>query len=71
MLWSLVGSEMCIRDRDIGKHDIGVGEEKIGAGNGKPDPGEPNVDEPDEGKIREETISLFPIIPTIGFTWEF
>ena len=39
--------------------------------NGKPDPGEPNVDEPDEGLIRENNISLFPIIPTFGFTWEF
>ena len=39
--------------------------------NGKPDPGEINVDEPDEGKIREESIGLFPLIPTIGFTWEF
>ena len=38
---------------------------------GRPDPGEPNVDEPDEGRIRENNISLFPIIPTIGFTWEF
>jgi len=40
-------------------------------GNGSPDVGEPNVDEADEGKIRERNISLFPIIPTIGFTWEF
>ena len=40
-------------------------------GNGRPDPGETNVDEPDEGRIREKNISLFPIIPTIGFTWEF
>ena len=39
--------------------------------NGRPDPGEPNVDEPDEGRIRENNISLFPIIPKIGFTWEF
>ena len=39
--------------------------------NGRPDPGETNVDEPDEGKIRQETIGLFPLIPTIGFTWEF
>ena len=39
--------------------------------NGKPDPGEINVDEPDEGKIREESIGLFPLIPTVGFTWEF
>ena len=41
-------------------------------GNGKPDPGEVNVDkEPDEGIIRERNISLFPIIPTFGFTWSF
>ena len=40
-------------------------------GNGRPDPGETNVDEPDEGRIREKNIRLFPIIPTIGFTWEF
>lgn len=40
-------------------------------GNGKPDPGEVNVDEPDEGVIRERNLSLFPIIPTFGFTWEF
>ena len=40
-------------------------------GNGEPDPGETNVDESDEGKIRERSISLFPILPTIGFTWEF
>jgi len=58
-------------DWDINKHDIGYGEDKIGAGNGRPDKGEPNVDEADEGRIREESISLFPIIPTIGFTWEF
>jgi len=57
-------------DWDVEKHDIG-NENGIGAGNNRPDPGEPNVDEADEGKIREETISLFPIIPTIGFTWEF
>jgi len=40
-------------------------------GNGKPDPGEVNVDEPDEGRISEKSIGLFPIIPTFGFTWEF
>lgn len=39
--------------------------------NGRADPGETNVDEPDEGRIRERSLSLFPIIPTIGFTWEF
>ena len=59
-------------DWDESRHDIGC--EKygfLGAGNGKPDPCEPNVDELDEGKIREESIGLFPIIPTFGFTWEF
>ena len=40
-------------------------------GNGKPDPGEVNVDESDEGKINERSIGLFPILPTFGFTWEF
>ena len=40
-------------------------------GNGVPDVGETNVDELDEGKIKERNISLFPLIPTIGFTWEF
>ncbi len=40
-------------------------------GNGEPDVGETNVDEPDESKIQENNISLFPLIPTIGFTWEF
>ena len=40
-------------------------------GNGRPDPGETNVDESDEGRINEKSIGLFPIIPTFGFTWEF
>ena len=40
-------------------------------GNGKPDVGEPNVDELDESRIKENDISLFPIIPTIGFSWGF
>ena len=39
--------------------------------NGLPDVGEENVDEPDEGKIQVRDISLFPLIPTIGFSWEF
>ena len=51
--------------------DDWVEEEHDTNGNGRPDPGEFNVDEPDEGKIRERDISLFPIIPTFGFTWEF
>ena len=40
-------------------------------GNGRPDPGETNVDESDEGRINEKSIGLFPIIPSFGFTWEF
>jgi hypothetical protein len=40
-------------------------------GNGKPDVGEFNVDEQDEGRLQVNDISLFPIIPTIGFSWEF
>ena len=30
-----------------------------------------NVDEKDEGRLQVNNISLFPIIPTIGFSWEF
>lgn len=51
--------------------DDWVAEEHDTNGNGEPDVGEPNVDEADESKIQENKISLFPIIPTIGFTWEF
>ena len=40
-------------------------------GNGEPDVGEVNVDEEDEGRLKVNDISLFPIIPTIGFSWEF
>ena len=50
-------------DWDEDKHDSN--------GNGRPDVGEPNVDENDEGKLQVNDISLFPIIPTIGFSWEF
>ena len=39
--------------------------------NGRPDKGEPNVDEDDEGRIQRNPVSLFPIIPTIGITWNF
>ena len=47
-------------------------EEKHDAnGNGQPDVGEINVDEEDEGRLQVNDISLFPIIPTIGFSWEF
>ena len=51
------------RDWDEEKHDTN--------GNGEPDVGEVNVDEEDEGRIQVNDISLFPIIPTIGFSWEF
>lgn len=50
-------------DWDEEKHDTN--------GNGKPDVGEVNVDEEDEGRLQVNDISLFPIIPTIGFSWEF
>ena len=50
-------------DWDEDKHDTN--------GNGNPDVGEPNVDEIDEGRLQVNDISLFPIIPTIGFSWEF
>ncbi|MFQ6678061.1 MAG: carboxypeptidase-like regulatory domain-containing protein [Fidelibacterota bacterium] len=40
-------------------------------GNGYPDPGEPNVDEPDEGKVTRSDISVFPIIPSIGINISF
>ena len=51
------------RDWDEEKHDAN--------GNGQPDVGEINVDEEDEGRLQVNDISLFPIIPTIGFSWEF
>ena len=51
--------------------DDWVAEEHDTNGNGEPDVGEPNVDEADESRIKENEISLFPVIPTIGFTWEF
>jgi len=51
------------RDWDEDKHDTN--------GNGEPDVGEVNVDEEDEGRLQVNNISLFPIIPTIGFSWEF
>jgi len=50
-------------DWDEEKHDTN--------GNGEPDVGEVNVDEADEGRLQVNDISLFPIIPTIGFSWEF
>ena len=51
------------RDWDKEEHDTN--------GNGQPDVGEYNVDEEDEGRLQVNDISLFPIIPTIGFSWEF
>ena len=48
-----------------------VEEDHYDNGNGRPDPGETNVDESDEGRINEQSIGLFPIIPSFGFTWEF
>ena len=51
------------RDWDEEEHDSN--------GNGEPDVGEVNVDEADEGRLQVNDISLFPIIPTIGFSWEF
>lgn len=38
--------------------------------NGFPDPGEPHVDEEDEGIIRREDISIFPLIPSLGIMVE-
>ena len=40
-------------------------------GNGLPDVGETNVDEEDEGRIQEKALSLFPVIPSLGFTIYF
>jgi hypothetical protein len=40
-------------------------------GNGYPDPGEPNVDEADEGRVNRTDISIFPIIPSIGINIDF
>ena len=51
------------RDWDVNEHDTN--------GNGLPDVGEVNVDEQDEGSLQVNDISLFPIIPTIGISWEF
>ena len=50
-------------DWDAKKHDKN--------GNKRPDKGEPNVDEEDEARIQRKPVSLFPIIPTIGITWNF
>ena len=40
-------------------------------GKAKPHHRKQNVDESDEGRLQVNNISLFPIIPTIGFSWEF
>ena len=50
-------------DWDENVHDLN--------GNGKPDAGEENVDEADEGRMQRNDISLFPMIPTIGLTIYF
>jgi hypothetical protein len=50
-------------DWEVKKHDKN--------GNKRPDVGETNVDEADEGRIQRQVINLFPIIPTIGITFEF
>ncbi len=50
-------------DWDRKKHDLN--------GNERPDRGEPNVDEADEGRIQRNAVSLFPLIPTIGISWKF
>ncbi len=39
-------------------------------GNGHPDVGETNVDEEDESILRREDISIFPLIPSIGISFE-
>ncbi|MFQ6614019.1 MAG: carboxypeptidase-like regulatory domain-containing protein, partial [Fidelibacterota bacterium] len=39
-------------------------------GNGRPDAGEPHVDEPDEGRVQRETVSIFPLIPSIGISFD-
>ena len=56
-----------------GKDDDGdwVEKEHDANGNGQPDVGEINVDEEDEGRIKEDPLSLFPIIPSVGFTIYF
>ena len=42
-----------------------------GEGNGLQDCGEPNIDEDDEARIQRKALSLFPLLPTIGITWNF
>jgi hypothetical protein len=50
-------------DWDVLKHDKNK--------NKRPDVGETNVDEADEGRIQRQALNIFPIIPTIGITFEF
>ena len=50
-------------DWDVKKHDTN--------GNLRPDRGEPNIDEDDEARIQRKALSLFPLLPTIGITWNF
>ena len=50
---------------------IGIKKKHDKNGNKRPDKGEPNVDEEDEARIQRKPVSLFPIIPTIGITWNF
>ena len=50
-------------DWDVLKHDKNK--------NKRPDVGETNVDEADEGRIQRQPLNIFPIIPTIGITFEF
>jgi hypothetical protein len=53
---------------DDGDWDIKLHDEN---GNGKPDWGEPNVDEADEGTPQLQKVNGLPIIPTFGISVEF
>ncbi|RMF07746.1 MAG: hypothetical protein D6762_06970, partial [Candidatus Neomarinimicrobiota bacterium] len=37
--------------------------------NGRADAGEPHVDEPDEGRVQRQAISIFPLLPSIGISF--
>ncbi len=50
-------------DWSVFKHDTNK--------NGQPDPGEPNVDEADEGAPQRRRVNGLPIIPTIGISIAF
>ena len=59
-------------DWDVEKHDIGSEECPGCAGNKLPDPGEPNVDELDEGQFKKNSFILFQqVIPVVGFSIKF